>query len=532
MINRNTQILLFIILGLNVNLAGQNLFRKIYSESINPEFYAESTLILLPDSGYAYIGTRYISGVNYSLFGRLDKNGGILWTKQLQNDNSNNCYAGITVTPTSFIYITYPTYDPINFVSVSAVMKLDMAGNIIWNRAYGNPNTHMFGKNIFVINNSLYVSGVLGGSNINLTDLFLQKIDSNGNLIFGKTYGGAVFENLQDTRVLKNKDILMCSRAVDSVNVDLLNLIRLDSTGGIKWHRRYKIGLGPFFGGHSTNEDSKENILVTGAIDSLPSIGCGKWDIFLMKLDKSGNRLWSKSYGGANYDEGWSVYPNSDGYTIIAEPESFGNISKTATVKTDTMGNLQWTKLINSSTGCFPNNSVRNKDNGYTVLGTNGSFTNSSNIVLTKIDTLGNSLCQDSLVTLCQNSFTLQYDTLLTSGSISGAFTFTPVVTGNIQTVADYCENINAQNEDFAFSTLRIYPNPTSSVFSLEMTVPAESSVEFRIGGTCGDILFKSKVTTGTFFKEIIDLRDLANGIYFMQIRYGSKEIVRKILKQ
>ena len=56
------------------------------------------------------------------------------------------------------------------------------------------------------------------------------------------------------------------------------------------------------------------------------SFGNGEDDVYLIKIDDNGNKIWQKTYGGSDYDEAYAITPTKDGgYIVAGGTESFGN---------------------------------------------------------------------------------------------------------------------------------------------------------------------------------------------------------------
>ncbi len=104
-------------------------------------------------------------------------------------------------------------------------------------------------------------------------------------------------------------------------------LLKLDSSGDYAWVA--------VFGNSQTDTaqgvavDSSGNVYVTGSfegtVDFDPGSGTdnhtstGSKDVFVLKLDSSGDLVWAKSFGGsANNDQGFSIAVDSSGNVYVA----------------------------------------------------------------------------------------------------------------------------------------------------------------------------------------------------------------------
>jgi hypothetical protein len=500
---------------------GQTTFEKIYSASIAPQFYKNSNLILLPDSGYVYTATNYGS----ILIGRLSKIGNVIWTKELSDPQQSN-NSNIVLSPSNFLYITYW----LNASFSSIVIKLDLNGNIIWTKKYTNGSGNLLSQNILATSSAIFITGqhYFGG----LQDLYVQKIDTNGNFIWGKTYdAGTPDEYIYTSKQLKNKDILLSGSAVTGTN-SYMNLLRVDTNGLVVANRRLRNTNYEFIDGLAVTEDQTGNIILTGRMDSLPGIGFGLWDIFLMKLNSNLNFQWGKFYGGANFDEGYSVFANHDnGYKIIAEPESFIT-SRIAMMKLDSLGNLQWTKLYGKTTGSFPNFCVMNKDRGFTILGLDTNYEDIAPMLLIKTDSLGNSTCPAFSVTLPQNSFTLIADSPLSLGTFSGTNTYTPLISNYALTLTDYCQIDNIKDFKMTIEKFTLYPNPFASSLTIKIPGYNRQKLDIEIRDFLGNVVFNQRDNLVPDYKRSIDLNNLSVGLYFITLSTDTEKVVRKITKE
>lgn len=100
-------------------------------------------------------------------------------------------------------------------------------------------------------------------------------------------------------------------------------------------------------------------------------------DGWIIKIDKSGNRVWSSQFGGSKHDEFWDVKATSDGGAIaVGETASadgdvttpFGGIDMMI-VKVDANGNKQWFKTYGTSLAGVAKSVIILQDGTYLVAG-------------------------------------------------------------------------------------------------------------------------------------------------------------------
>ncbi|MCP4521825.1 MAG: PKD domain-containing protein [Cytophagales bacterium] len=90
---------------------------------------------------------------------------------------------------------------------------------------------------------------------------------------------------------------------------------------------------------------------------------------------------------------------------------------------------------------------------------------------------------------------------------------------------------INLEETDLKINS--IYPNPTQGTFSVEYFVPRTGVVQLSLYNVLGENIFYSEIEKAEgAHQNIIDISTLADGIYFLTMRYSGKEVTRKITKQ
>ena len=95
--------------------------------------------------------------------------------------------------------------------------------------------------------------------------------------------------------------------------------------------------------GYSVQQDSDSGYVITGYTTSF---GAGYADVYLVKTDASGDTLWTRTFGGTQGDDGYSVRQTSDGgYIIAGLTYSFGaGGSDVYLIKTNASGDTLWTR--------------------------------------------------------------------------------------------------------------------------------------------------------------------------------------------
>lgn len=254
--------------------------------------------------------------------------------------------------------------------------------NFEWVSASSGPYTEFSNSIIKDSSGNIYITGSFsdtvdfdpGPLTLNLisageVDIFVQKLDNNGNLIWAKSIGGITGDSGSSIGIDSLNDVYIVGAFSDSVdfnpNIGQFNLIATGTVDGFisKWDSNgsfiYAKQLESTSAVHIVSMDISPNgfIYLTGAYsgtaDFDPSISnlnfssTGSNDLFLAKYDLNANLIWANTYGVFFSDMGNRVAVDINENVIIV-----GNEGQAFIKKHDSNGNLIWSNVLTGNITC------------------------------------------------------------------------------------------------------------------------------------------------------------------------------------
>jgi len=416
------------------------------------------------------------------------------------------------------------------------LVKVDSLGNHYWSQLYGGPD-YDEGRSVQQTTEGGYIIvGWTKSFGIGSSNIYLIRTNSQGDTLWTRTYGGS-YINLAES-LHKTFDggyvISGYTRAHIGDLTDMF-LVRIDSLGDTLWTRS--------FGGadNRTANDVKQTsdggyILAGGN----PHSGGTEYDMYLVKTDSLGDTLWTRTYGGSDRDGAVSVLQTEDGgYIATGYTRSFGaGEGDIWVIKTDHLGDTLWTRTYGSVDNEYATSMQETLDGGYIIAGATGTYGGETDLYLIKIDNAGDTLWtliyggEDTDVA---SSVDLTADGgYIVAGSIS-SWQFPAdcwLVKTGPDTAVSGAPVIEWVSHPKQFTLHPAYPNPFNPTTTISFDLPFQSHVSMNIYNILGErvgLLMDRTMPQGNHRVQW-DGSDYPSGIYFVRMDAGAYRQVRKVV--
>jgi len=219
--------------------------------------------------------------------------------------------------------------------------------------------------------------------------LLFNPMISFGQTTFFNSYGGA--GNDYGKSVITTIDtayaIIGATESFGSGNTDMY-LFKIDSVGNLLWSKTY--GGSNVDWGMDLKQTIDTGYILTGYSNS------ESWDynIYVVKTNSLGDSLWTKTYGGDDWDFSYSIETTIDsGYIIAGETYSYGSgLSDGYAIKLDSLGNTLWTKTFGGTGKDVFRDVIETKSGDLLFSGSTTNTNGDTDYWLVKTDNLGNEL--------------------------------------------------------------------------------------------------------------------------------------------
>jgi len=272
-----------------------------------------------------------------------------------------------------------------------AIYKLNSSGNKVWFKHYGGAMDERAYSIQRTSDGGYIVAGNTGSFTYGGADIAVYKLNSLGNKVWFKHYGGTSGDAAYSVQQTSDGGYILCGYTLSySHGLEDFAIYKLDSSGTKVWFKHY--GGSNHDIGESIQQTSDGGYIVAG---HTYSYSYGLYDFAVYKLDSNGDKQWFKHYGGTSHDEAYSIQQTSEGgYIVAGHTESFTYGQEDfAIYKLNSSGSKVWFKHYGGTGEDKANSIQQTSDGGYIVAGSTTSYSfggGCSDFAIYKLNSSGN----------------------------------------------------------------------------------------------------------------------------------------------
>ncbi len=204
--------------------------------------------------------------------------------------------------------------------------KLDAQGNLEWRRFFGGTSNDRAYGVVQSNDGGFVLIGSSESNDFDISDskgsydFWVIKITSKGDLVWQSSFGGTGIDKAWDIAKTNDNGYVITGNTF-STDIDITNnkgesdvwLIKINDNGELLWEKTYG-GL-QFDAARSVSSTTKGGFIIAGNSKSNNADvdeNFGENDFWLIKTDKEGLLVWQKSFGGTDLDYAFDAVENND----------------------------------------------------------------------------------------------------------------------------------------------------------------------------------------------------------------------------
>ncbi len=245
--------------------------------------------------------------------------------------------------------------------------SLDVSAQAIqWTRVYGGASDDFASGVQQTADGGFIVAGTTRSFVLGDSDFYVLRLAPNGDSLWTRTfrgYSGRYDDDCSAIVPARDGGFLLAGSAMSPKAARDMFLIKIDSTGNELWRRFY--GTSRDDAALSIASTSDGGYILVGYTENIPP---NSRDIFLVKINSGGDTLWTRTLARPGVDGGNSIVQTRDnGYLICGymTPSIFG---QAAFLKTDSVGRPVWQILRSGGEGASATDGVQVSDGGFVTL--------------------------------------------------------------------------------------------------------------------------------------------------------------------
>jgi hypothetical protein len=250
------------------------------------------------------------------------------------------------------------------------LVRIDTDGNVIWTKTYGGSQDEMVSSCRQTHDGGYILAGVTQSWGLGGSDGYILKVDSDGDSLWSKYYGGETWDQFYCGIPTVQQGYAFSGYSSVYLKGDQVYMVETDAEGDTNW--TYRIGGDHQDYGMDVLQKEDMSYITVGHTWSEGD----ESQVFLVKTDKDGNWTWTKAFGGPMEEYArWIDVTDEPGYIIVGSTQSYGHGSSDFwLVNTNNEGTPMDNYTFGGSESETANGASRDIDGGILMAGDTWSF--------------------------------------------------------------------------------------------------------------------------------------------------------------
>ena len=239
----------------------------------------------------------------------------------------------------------------------------------LFTRVFGGSSYDTGAEVIQTPDGGYLVAGTTGSFGVESGQVLLFKTDTEGYVEWRRFYGGDYADQAVSMELSADGNLIIAGNTETAENSYQAYAIKLNMDGDTLWTRNY--------GGPDWDFCRQVTALPDSGFALFgQTYSSGEGDFFLVRIDGDGDTLWTKTYGGPALESGESIsQPVDGGFYLAGYTESYGDgMTDMYIIRTDENGDTIWTKTYGGTLDDFCYSVATTADTGYVLAG--GTYNN------------------------------------------------------------------------------------------------------------------------------------------------------------
>jgi hypothetical protein len=298
---------------------------------------------------------------------KLDEYGNSIWGKTYKAKPVSEA-KDIIIARDSNIVVAGYSIKPYSYQSDLWIVKLNQQGEKLWDKNYGGVAEECANSITEAYDGGYVMAGVTSTTKDFQDDAWVIKVDSTGEKLWERTFGGSKPDYANDIIETKDKSLVVCGMTSSrGEGYKSFWVAKMDSSGTDIWDNIYRINQ--WDEATAVVEGLDGYLYVTGYTRTYSVID---YDVVLLKIDKDGNLIWQKVFSWGIWDQATSICNTFDNGVVVGGFSKSGKVllSSFAVTKFDGDGNNLWQNIFVRKSLDYSNKIIETRDNGLAMAGT------------------------------------------------------------------------------------------------------------------------------------------------------------------